>query len=199
MLGAAAVDAEVPEMLRDIAMDAQRAAQIIWRLPCALQEGAQRAAARRRRRGHEGGHRPGGKDLERRRVQLDVTLHPGAPRVLGDIVQLQQVILNLLIKAAEAMTDDSPRDLHVELRAWAFSRSPSGTVAARRRTTWRPSMRHRPTASCSTFVSARSADSICTIACALPASRSRPSSSRGTTTRPRANGRGSSVPRTKVR
>ena len=32
MLGAAAVDAEVPEMLRDIAMDAQRAAQIIRRL-----------------------------------------------------------------------------------------------------------------------------------------------------------------------
>jgi C4-dicarboxylate-specific signal transduction histidine kinase len=50
------------------------------------------------------------------RVQLSVT--SGLPRVLGDMVQLQQVILNVCINAAEAMAGSAhPRQLTVTAAA----------------------------------------------------------------------------------
>jgi two-component system, LuxR family, sensor kinase FixL len=108
-------DAEVPTVLCDIADDAQRAAQIIRRLRVLFKK--------------EHGERELldlgevikevtgllHKDLERRRVRLELVLQPDPPRVLGDIVQLQQVMLNVLLNAAEAMTDAAdPRELHIE-------------------------------------------------------------------------------------
>jgi signal transduction histidine kinase len=55
------------------------------------------------------------RDLERRRVHLEVVLQPDPPSVLGDIVQLQQVILNVLVNAGDAMADaPDPRQLRVE-------------------------------------------------------------------------------------
>jgi C4-dicarboxylate-specific signal transduction histidine kinase len=46
-------------------------------------------------------------------VAVHMQLAEGLPRIQGDRVQLQQVILNLMINAIEAMgeTDDAPRDL----------------------------------------------------------------------------------------
>jgi PAS domain S-box-containing protein len=54
-------------------------------------------------------------DLHRKRVVLRQELTENLPPVHGDRVQLQQVILNLLLNAADAMTDidDRPRDLVV--------------------------------------------------------------------------------------
>ncbi len=116
-LASAAIDPEIHEMLRDIGSDAQRAAQVIRRLralfkkehnerqPVDIGEVIKEVVGLLR------------KELERRRVELEVTLHPGAPRVLGDIVQLQQVLLNVLVNAGEAMTDEAPRRLRVELSA----------------------------------------------------------------------------------
>jgi C4-dicarboxylate-specific signal transduction histidine kinase len=54
-------------------------------------------------------------DLQRRRVILRQELADTLPPVNGDRVQLQQVILNLLLNAADAMSavDDRPRDLVV--------------------------------------------------------------------------------------
>src|SRR5437773_81546 len=75
-----------------VVRDGRRAAQARRRRPGDLAHRRLPPAARRGRRGHQGGHRPAAQG-------------PRAP------------ILNLLINAAEAMTDDSPRDLHVELRA----------------------------------------------------------------------------------
>jgi C4-dicarboxylate-specific signal transduction histidine kinase len=47
-------------------------------------------------------------------VRLDIAFRPNRPRVLGDVVQLQQVLLNVLINAAEAMTAvPEPRELHI--------------------------------------------------------------------------------------
>jgi PAS domain S-box-containing protein len=52
-------------------------------------------------------------DLQRNRVTLRAELTEGLPLVIGDRVQLQQVILNLLRNASDAMAgiDQRPRDL----------------------------------------------------------------------------------------
>ncbi|TMB90419.1 MAG: PAS domain S-box protein [Chloroflexi bacterium] len=118
LLASAAVDPEVPEMLGDIRTDAQRAAQIIRRLrvlfkkedserqPVDVGEVIKEVLGLLR------------KELERRRIEVEVAMHPATPRVLGDIVQLQQVVLNVLVNAAEAMTDDDARRrLHIDMAA----------------------------------------------------------------------------------
>jgi signal transduction histidine kinase len=54
-------------------------------------------------------------DLQRNRVILRLELADDLPPVVGDRVQLQQVILNLLLNASDAMTgiDDRPRQLMI--------------------------------------------------------------------------------------
>jgi signal transduction histidine kinase len=54
-------------------------------------------------------------DLQRHRVALQLELTEPLPLVMGDRVQLQQVILNLLRNASEAMldVDNRPRQLVV--------------------------------------------------------------------------------------
>lgn len=54
-------------------------------------------------------------ELQNRRVILRTDFADELPNVRGDRVQLQQVILNLILNAADAMmtVDDRPRDLHV--------------------------------------------------------------------------------------
>ena len=110
----ATADPMVPEALRDITGAAQRAAQIIRRLrvlfkkepsvpqPVDLAQVIEEVVGLVRR------------DLERRRVRVKLALPRDSPGVLGDVVQLQQVILNVLVNAAEAMADaDEPRELYI--------------------------------------------------------------------------------------
>jgi signal transduction histidine kinase len=54
-------------------------------------------------------------ELQRNRVILRSELSDGVPPVMGDRVQLQQVVLNLLINALDAMkgVDDRPRQLAI--------------------------------------------------------------------------------------
>jgi PAS domain S-box-containing protein len=54
-------------------------------------------------------------ELQRSRVVLDLELADELPAVMGDRVQLQQVILNLLLNASEAMdgVEDRPRQLTI--------------------------------------------------------------------------------------
>jgi signal transduction histidine kinase len=58
-------------------------------------------------------------ELQQRRVILRTDLADDLPPVLGDRVQLQQVILNLLLNASDAMgeVDDRPRHLGVRTEA----------------------------------------------------------------------------------
>jgi len=53
--------------------------------------------------------------MAHRRVTLDLDLAPGLPAVLGDRVQLQQVVINLISNAIQAMADirDRPRLLSI--------------------------------------------------------------------------------------
>jgi PAS domain S-box-containing protein len=54
-----------------------------------------------------------GRELQSHRISLRLALTPDLPPVIGDRVQLQQVLINLLINAMEAMASvmDRPRDL----------------------------------------------------------------------------------------
>jgi PAS domain S-box-containing protein len=112
------VDPEVPAALGDIAADAQRAAQVIRRLrvlfkkehgerePVDLAEVIKEVIGLLNR------------DVERRGIHLEVALEGKGQRVLGDVVQLQQVLLNVLVNAAEAMTDaPHPRRLRLLMKA----------------------------------------------------------------------------------
>ncbi len=107
---------ELDEALVDIAGDAERAGSIVRRL---------RALVRKQ---------PGERelvdvnatvtevttilrrDIARADVSLQLRLAENLPRVIGDAVQLQQVVLNLLVNACQAMAGvvDGPRVLRIE-------------------------------------------------------------------------------------
>jgi signal transduction histidine kinase len=54
-------------------------------------------------------------ELQRHRVSLQTQLADDLPLIMGDRIQLQQVVLNLLVNAIEAMTgvSEGPRELWV--------------------------------------------------------------------------------------
>ena len=100
---------EIRNMVRDIVADDVRAAEVIQRLRAMLQRG-------------EISREPvdlanvikdvldlARIDLLTRHVSVDVVFDPYLPLVLGDRIQLQQVVLNLVVNACEAM---SSLDVH---------------------------------------------------------------------------------------
>jgi two-component system sensor kinase FixL len=100
-----AVIKEIAEILRDIVQDNNRASEIIRRLRALAGKGEldfsplDLAGAIREVvvLVHS--------DAVLHNVQLSLTISDGLPRVLGDKIQLQQVMLNLLLNAFDAMKD----------------------------------------------------------------------------------------------
>jgi signal transduction histidine kinase len=102
--------AEVREALEDIAADGQRASAVITRVrsflqkspvprvPVAVNDLIREVSALMRG------------EMTRRGIAVKLELANELPRVHGDRVQLQQVLVNLLVNAADAM-DTVPRDL----------------------------------------------------------------------------------------
>jgi len=56
-------------------------------------------------------------NLAERRVSLEARIPAGLPHVLGDAVQLQQVLLNLILNACDALSEAAPDDRHIDLDA----------------------------------------------------------------------------------
>lgn len=58
------------------------------------------------------------RELIERRIDLDLSFDPSLPQVLGDRIQLQQVIINLVMNALQAMEDieGRPRNLRIVTR-----------------------------------------------------------------------------------
>jgi signal transduction histidine kinase len=58
------------------------------------------------------------REMEDRRIVLHLNVDPSLPPILGDRVQLQQVIINLVMNALQAMAQpDSPRQLRINTGA----------------------------------------------------------------------------------
>jgi signal transduction histidine kinase len=58
-----------------------------------------------------------GPEIERHGIRLETSLAPDLPPVMGDGIQLQQVLLNLLLNAAEAVRDVPPERRRLVVRA----------------------------------------------------------------------------------
>jgi two-component system, LuxR family, sensor kinase FixL len=70
-------------------------------------------------------------DLLLRRMPITTALSPGIPPVLGDRVQLQQVILNLVLNACDAMSTVEPADRALTLTTVADDQCVQIAVADR--------------------------------------------------------------------
>jgi PAS domain S-box-containing protein len=109
--------AEVKAAMERMIADGRRASEVIWRLramsrkgaarhePVALREVVDEAIVLLRR------------EVERQRVALHLDLDPALPSVSGDHIQLQQVMINLLVNAVQAMATANawPRELRVRV------------------------------------------------------------------------------------
>jgi len=99
----AADSAELEEALNDIVEDDRRAAEIIRRLHSLLKKGELKFQPLDLNGAIDGVLKLLRSDLVNRKVAVDKELAPHLPTIKGDIVQLQQVLLNLMVNGCDAM------------------------------------------------------------------------------------------------
>jgi C4-dicarboxylate-specific signal transduction histidine kinase len=122
---------EVPEIneatiaLRGIINDGNRASEIVQRIRSLIKKADQERSTLRLNEMIEDVIPLLQREISEHRITLQLDLAAGLPPVLGDRVQLQQVIINLVVNAIQAMTaiDGRPRDLVIRSR-----QGESGTV-----------------------------------------------------------------------
>jgi two-component system sensor histidine kinase DctS len=121
LLGAAAARSDLEEALRKTAQQAQRAGRIIRRVHDFVRKREPTRVPLRMNAVLEDAVGFAEADARRRRVRLDVALAEDDPELLGDPVLLQQVVLNLLRNAMDAMaaTPEPARQIRVESRGGA--------------------------------------------------------------------------------
>jgi C4-dicarboxylate-specific signal transduction histidine kinase len=106
---------EFTEILQEITVDDKHAGQIIQRLRALLLRGEthfQRMEIGDLLRDVLSLARG---TLNERNVQLNTRIDEAMPVVLGDRVELQQVLLNLIVNACESMSQNPPRDRRIEI------------------------------------------------------------------------------------
>ena len=124
------LDAPVPDLLElraalaDIVSDNQRAAEVVRRLRTLLRKDTSEYARVDLNDSINDVIKVLQGDITSRGVTIDVDLAADLPGVLGDRIQLQQVILNLLLNAFEALEHEDPSAHRVRLRTSALE----GTV-----------------------------------------------------------------------
>ena len=115
MLAAESPKPEVTEALDDVAQDAHRAAETVRRLRALFRkQPAERVPVDVNLLVAEA---LGvlANDMQRRRIEVSVAPAEGLPLVLGDDVQLRQVVINILLNAADAMVaaGDGRREIRI--------------------------------------------------------------------------------------
>lgn len=107
--------AETREILADIVTEDERAGEVIRRLRSLLKPGQTQRLALSVNEIIEDVLRIARSDLIGRGVTVHTALAESAPQVLGDRVQLQQVLLNLILNANEAMAGNPPAQRHLTI------------------------------------------------------------------------------------
>jgi len=107
--------AEARQAAQRMVKDAERAGQILARIRSLVRRGATRAERPGRERRDPRSARVHARGAERQRVAIRTELAADVPAVLGIRVQLQQVLVNLILNARDAMADfpDGPAELTV--------------------------------------------------------------------------------------
>lgn len=110
---------QVRDALGDIIADSERAADVIDRLRSMLRSEAPRRAPVDLNVAVEEVLRLVQFELKEKGIVLALDLQTGLPPVLGDRVQLQQIVLNLLINASDAVEGQAEEARRIELRTAA--------------------------------------------------------------------------------
>jgi len=111
--------AAMREILKDIVADDQRAAGVIRRLRALLRKGELEHVALDLNGVVDEVAQLVRNDVVIRNVPMSLDLATGLPRVRGDRVQLQQVVLNLVLNGLEAMREVNGRDPALVIRTSA--------------------------------------------------------------------------------
>lgn len=107
--------AEVQEIIEDIITDDKRAAEVIRRLRALFARGASDAAPVDINDCVRDVLSIGHGDLVARNITAEAQLARNLPDVWADRIQLQQVLLNLMLNACDAMCDNSPGERHLRV------------------------------------------------------------------------------------
>lgn len=107
---------EIRDIIKDIVADDQRAAEVIQRLRALFRRDTVRHEALDVNRVARDALRLAHGDLVTRDVSVTLDLATDLPGVAGDRVQLQQVLLNLILNACDAVADNAPGNRDVTLR-----------------------------------------------------------------------------------
>ena len=107
--------AETREILTDIVNEDYRAGEVIRRLRAHLKPGQTQRRPLSVNEIIEDVLRIGRSDLIGRGVTVHTALAESAPQVLGDRIQLQQVLLNLILNASDAMAGNPPAQRHLTI------------------------------------------------------------------------------------
>ena len=107
--------AETREILTDIVSADERAGEVIKRLRALLKPGQTHLQPLSANALVEDVLRIARSDLIERGIKVHAELDGSGPPVVGDRVQLQQVLLNLILNAGEAMAANPPSDRHMTI------------------------------------------------------------------------------------
>jgi len=107
--------AELREILADIVNEDRRAGDVIKRLRALLRRGGVERQPLDVNETLDEVVRLMRSDLIRRGVKVDLELHADLPSILADRVQLQQVFLNLIVNACDAMSANVPPERRLHL------------------------------------------------------------------------------------
>jgi len=107
--------AETRDILADIVSEDERAGEVIRRLRALLKPGQTQRLPLSVNEIVEDVLRIARSDLIGRGVTVQTALAERPPQVLGDRIQLQQVLLNLILNACDAMTGNPPTQRHLTI------------------------------------------------------------------------------------
>ena len=118
LLIAGRLDPDVKEAIDDLAADAVRAGETVRRLQALFRKQPAGRAPLEVNALIDDVLRLLATDIRRRNIAVHFTRGEGLPAVLGDGVQLRQVLINLLVNAAEAISlaGEGPREIRIETR-----------------------------------------------------------------------------------